>query len=227
MEGFYSYVDIFATKGIEYLLVLGFLAIFPIFWKVLSSMAPGETEKAVVPSLSEWFKVLPDLYYHPGHTWVALEEGNLAKVGIDDFAQKLLGTPTAIYLPPVGSFITQGEEGWKIQIDGKSIEMLSPISGEVVEVNEDILKNPGELNRNVYETWLLKVKVPKKASLKNLLKGNIVKTWMEETVERLRTRLGENLGTVYQDGGVIVSGIAKVIDPQNWDEIVREFLLLE
>ena len=64
-----------------------------------------------------------------------------------------------------------------------------------------------------------------KSDLKNLLSGRLVSAWMEETVNSLRVRMGENLGLVYQDGGVPVTGIAKALSPDKWDEVAKEYLL--
>jgi len=107
--------------------------------------------------------------------------------------------------------------------------MLSPVRGEVIAINPDVVKNPDILNQDPYEKgWLLKVKVPKiKSDFSNLLSGNLVSAWMEENTQRLHELIGENLGSVYQDGGVIASGIARNISPEKWDEIASEFLLYE
>jgi glycine cleavage system H lipoate-binding protein len=222
MEALYSYIDIFATKGIEYLLVIGFLALIPIFWRILTAPSREREEEVY---LGEWFRISPELYYHKGHTW-ALPEGDFIKIGMDDFAQKLIGKPKAFHLPKVGTSIYQGEPGWEVEIDGKRAEMLSPVSGEVIEINENLLRSPQIINEDPYSAWILKVR-PKKSSLKNLLKGSLVDVWMDETIEKLRERVGENIGRVYQDGGIVVSGIARAIEPKNWDRIIREFLLLE
>jgi hypothetical protein len=72
----------------------------------------------------------------------------------------------------------------------------------------------------------LKVQAPKvSANLKNLLSGELARKWMEGVRESLLTRMNYNLGAVSQDGGVPVDGIARSIDREHWDEIVKEFLL--
>jgi glycine cleavage system H protein len=71
MEGF-TYVDIFATKGIEYLLVIGFLMVFILFWRTLNTPAKVAYEyvtEKVIPSISEWFYSPEGVYYHRGHSW--------------------------------------------------------------------------------------------------------------------------------------------------------------
>jgi glycine cleavage system H protein len=228
MEGF-TYVDIFATKGIEYLLVIGFLMVFILFWKILSTPAKAAYEyvtETVIPAISEWFHLPEGMYYHQGHTW-AVPEGNTVKVGMDDFAQKLVGRPSTINLPQVGSRIEQGSHGWKLGFDSASIDMVAPVNGEVVKVNEEVIKNPDLINQDPYgKGWIMMIKPRNlKADLKNLLFGRLASAWMEETVDSLRERMGEDLGVVYQDGGVVVSGIAKALSPDKWDEVAKEYLL--
>jgi glycine cleavage system H lipoate-binding protein len=155
------------------------------------------------------------------------EGKNIAKVGIDDFANKLLGKADSFDLPQVGSQIEQGENGWKIRFDSKSIDVLSPVHGEVIAVNEEALNAPELTGQYPYSKgWLLKVKVSKmNSNLKNLLTGKLAVAWMENTVHTLREQMAGDLGIVMQDGGLPVSGFAKVLSPDNWDEIAAEFLL--
>jgi hypothetical protein len=105
--------------------------------------------------------------------------------------------------------------------------MLSPVNGEVIAVNEEIVKSPGLVNQDPYEKgWLLKVKASKmKTDFKNLLHGKLAGAWIEETVDALRARMAGDLGVVLQDGGIPVVGMAKSISPDKWDEIASEFLL--
>ncbi|MEK7250522.1 MAG: glycine cleavage system protein H, partial [Bacteroidota bacterium] len=127
----------------------------------------------------------------------------------------------------IGARIGQGETGWELLDDSKSIAMLSPVNGEVIAVNEEIIKSPDLINQDPYEKgWLLKVRAPRmKTDLKNLLHGKLAGAWIEETVDALRERISGDLGVVLQDGGVPVVGIAKSISPDKWDEIVSEFFL--
>jgi len=228
MEGF-SYVDIFATKGIEYLLVIGFLLLFVFFWKYLTRPAKRVLEVAerFIPVRNEWFSLPEELYYHLGHSWATPEGKNLVKVGMDDFAQKLVGKISAIQLPGIGSRINQGDKGWTLGVDSKTIDMLSPVDGKVVAINEKILNSPEDINKNPYATWLMEVETSRfSANKKQLLSGAVATKWMEDVRENLLSRTSPHLGLVYQDGGLLVDGMAKSLDKDKWDEIVREFFLV-
>ncbi len=228
MEGF-SYVDIFATKGIEYLLVIGFLLLFTFFWRFLSRPARRVFEAAekFIPVVNEWFRLPEEIYYHLGHSWAAPERKNLVKVGVNDFAQKLVGKINAVQLPGIGSTINQGEKGWTLEVDSKTIDMLSPVDGKVVAINEKIVNSPEDINKYPYVSWLMQVESPRfSANKKQLLSGALAAKWMEEVRENLLSRTSYNLGLVYQDGGSLVDGMAKSLDKDKWDEIVKDFFLV-
>jgi glycine cleavage system H lipoate-binding protein len=228
MEGF-SYVDIFATKGIEYLIIIGFLLLFIPFWKLLNRPARAVLEVAerVVPVISEWFRLPEERYYHQGHSW-AIPAGNqqTVKIGIDDFAQKLVGKINGIQIPALGSILHQGDKGWALKVDSKTIEMLSPIGGRVVAINEEVLRTPDGLNKDPYHHWLMEVEAPKfSVDKKQLLSGTMARKWMEEVRESLLSRMNYNLGLVYQDGGLLVDGMARSLDRERWDEIAKDYFL--
>jgi glycine cleavage system H protein len=90
MEGF-TYVDIFATKGIEYLLVIGFLLAVVPFWRILRVPARTgiEAVRKAMASVAQWFSLPEGLFYHQGHSWLMPQGAELVKVGVDDFAQKV------------------------------------------------------------------------------------------------------------------------------------------
>jgi len=227
----FVYDDPFATKAVEYLLVIGFLMALVWYWRVLTRPARGVARASVarrpVAAAGRWFQLPADLFYHPGHVWAVPEGGGVVRVGIDDFAQKLVGEPEALELPEVGARLEQGERGWKLDVNSKSIDVLSPVGGEVVERNEAALSSPEILNQDPYgDGWLVKVKVPNvAANLKNLLSGKLAGAWMQMSEDGLRQRMSGELGLVMQDGGVPISGIAQGLSPEHWDEIAGEFLL--
>ncbi len=230
MEGF-KYVDIFATKGIEYLVAIAFLVLLIFFWRWLNkptvavSSSKGMSQERI--SLVDWFRLANDYYYHQGHTWLKPEGKGMVRVGIDDFAQKLVGRPAKVDLPAVGTQLQQGEKSVKLNIDGKEVSFLSPVDGEVVEINDAAIASPDIINRAPYENgWLLKVKSNHlNRNLKNLLHGNIAKLWIEDTVDKLSRAVSGNYGVVLQDGGTITNGFVKELAPDNWEEIASEFFM--
>jgi glycine cleavage system H lipoate-binding protein len=227
MEGF-SYVDIFATKGIEYIIVMVFLAGFVYFSRYLAHRAPVPETAPVRPrSFVEYFRVPDGYLFHQGHAWFRREGREVVSVGLDDFAQRFLGRIDALDLPHAGARVSQGEKGWTLTVDSRIVPMISPVDGEVVAVNREAIRNPGIVNDDPYgKGWLLKVKAAKlSANARNLLPGSVARGMLEESLHAIRRQGGEELGIVYQDGGVPVSGMARVLYGKEWYGAVRELFL--
>jgi glycine cleavage system H protein len=227
----YSFIDIFATKGFEYLFVIVFLVLLVLFLVYLEKPGRKTARLAQRRSLasSYWFRFVQGLSYFQGHTWAKQDGPEVSSIGMDDFAQLLVGKPKAIRLPEVGASLEQGEVGWSLEVDSKSIDMLSPVTGEVIAVNEEVVKNPELVNKDPFNSgWLMKVRTPINTRIKefkNLLSGKLALSWMQQTVDALQEKASGSLGPVLLDGGVLVSGFAKNLSPEGWEDIASEFFL--
>ncbi len=224
------YIEIFATKGAEYIFVIGFLLLLIFFWRFLN--APGKprnagTEPAGASFLpNPQFRIAEGYFYHQGHSWAVPERQDVARVGIDDFAQQLLGEPAKVDLPQIGSRIEQGEKAWKLWIDSKSVDILSPVEGEVVAVNTEAIQTPALLNRDPYGSgWLVKVKIPNiNKNLRNLMSGDLAMVWMKETADALEHRIQGSIGKPFKAASAPFDGIARNFFPDNWDKFAAKFL---
>lgn len=221
-----------SAKAMEYLIAVAFLFLFIPFWRFVNAVRVAvPTRVAEAPrwlgQVVDWFRVPAHLYFHPGHAWARAEDGDLVTVGIDDFAQKLVGRVSALALPAVGAQVGQGEKGWSLVSDSKSVDMLSPVDGTVVAVNDRVMAAPETVNPDPYgDGWLLKVRAPRlTANVKQLLSGSLTKRWMEEVCEDLRARITPDLGQLYQDGGLPIEGMARGLESEKWDEVARAFFL--
>ena len=148
-------------------------------------------------------------------------------VGLDDFAQKLVGKPAAVRLPHAGDTLRQGERAWELEIDSHAVGMVSPVDGEVLSVNPRVEESPELVCSDPYgEGWLMQVKVPSPAvSRRNLLSGSLARAWMGQTVERLRAMRAGELGLLLPDGGVPISGFVRELSPDAWTDLAEEFFL--
>lgn len=222
-------IDIFATKGLEYLIVIGYLVLLVAFWQLLrrpTADSPGNTTRTVrVPGLP--FTLRADVGYHQGHGWARPIDGSVVRVGLDDFARQLLGEPQRLVLPPPGTRLAQGERGWDVVVDETPIGMLSPVDGEVIGVNPALATHPGLVAAEPYDGgWLLDVRVaPSGGTLKNLLRGDVAQTWLRQTAERIRAMGSPELGVLLPDGGMPVAGLARALAADRWAEVARELLL--
>lgn len=103
-------------------------------------------------------KVLENLLYNEEHEWIKLE-GDVATFGITDYAQNMLGGIVYVELPEEEDEVEKGESFITIESVKAATDVLSPVDGEVVEVNEDLDDSPEALNESPYESWIVKIKL--------------------------------------------------------------------
>jgi len=189
--------------------------------------APAPLRPAPEHSYVEGFMVAEGVRYHPGHTWLVKERQHLARVGADEFAAKLAGKIQKIELPKPGQWIRQGQTAWTLYRNGERTSMVSPIEGEVVEVNPDVVNDPSLLRHDPYgKGWLMSVHVPdEEGTWRNLLPANMVKGWMKEAVARLYARQPAFVGAVAADGGRPMDDLLAGIPGAEWHRITAEFFL--
>jgi glycine cleavage system H protein len=114
-------------------------------------------------------KLVKGLYYSKSHEWVKVLENDEVLVGITDFAQSELGDVVFVDLPEAGDSITQEEEFGAVESVKAASDLIAPVSGEILEINEDLVGEPELLNQDPYENWLLKVKLDNTDQLEELL----------------------------------------------------------
>ena len=113
-------------------------------------------------------KVIEGLYYAESHEYVRVE-GDFGYVGITDYAQEQLGNVVYVDAPEVDDEVTQGEEFGAVESVKAASDLMSPVSGTVVEVNEELADSPEKINEDAYANWIIKVQLNDKAELDNLL----------------------------------------------------------
>lgn len=113
-------------------------------------------------------KVIDGLRYADSHEWVKLD-GDIATIGITDYAQHALGSIVYVDMPEVGDEVTAGEEFGAVESVKAASDLISPVSGEVVEVNEDLADAPEKINEDAFENWIMKVKLSDPAEVEALL----------------------------------------------------------
>ena len=171
------------------------------------------------------FELAEDFYYHEGHTWAKLEYGGRVRIGLDDFAQKLVGKLGKIELPNIGQEIKQGEVGFQVRRNGKAAKFLSPMDGIVTYVNYDLLNQPGLANESPYEKgWLFTIEpTVLRKNLKVLYFGREARNFINEEREKLFAMAHEDF-RVAADGGFSVEDISKELEGENWAKVVKTFL---
>ena len=187
-----------------------------------------ETAPRLVPALVAGFEVPENVRYHAGHTWALNESRELVRVGMDDFASKLVGKIDSIVLPQRGRWVRQGQKIWTIFRHGKSVDMVSPIEGTVNAINDAVVKDPDLARKDPYgEGWLVTVQAPDASiNFRNLFGGALARMWTEDSALRLRKRMPVAMAAALaQDGGVAVDDITAHLPEEDWAALTKEFFL--
>ena len=236
MEGF-SLVDIYDTKGTEYLFVIGYLVILIIFWRLMRN--PGKVLsqiKDAVSTLSVKILNIPQgIYFSKNHTWTHLGESGAAKVGVDDFLQHIIGNLRLSGWKEPGDIIKKGELLAEIEQDGKQLKVYSPISGEVLETNGMILESPDVINADPYDKgWLYQVKPSNWMNeTSSCLIAEKATEWADKELTRFKDFLSlgamrkyssEPAMMMLQDGGEIRDNVLSELPEEVWKDFQEEFL---
>ena len=113
-------------------------------------------------------KVIEGLYYSESHEFVRVE-GDFGFVGITDYAQNALGNVVYVDMPEVDDEVEAGEEFGAVESVKAASDLISPVSGKVVEINEALEDQPELINQDAYENWIIKVELSDKSDLDNLM----------------------------------------------------------
>jgi glycine cleavage system H lipoate-binding protein len=188
---------------------------------------PVPMPMSVEPVWVGGYQLPEDRFYHLGHTWVRPLGADAAAVGMDDFARRLVGSAKSLELPPVGSRFAAGQPAFRVVSESGAADLVTPLTGEVVEVNPRLEGEPALATDEPYgRGWLVKMRSRDLASgLRNLLSGSLARRWTEDARERIDLQLVALSGSVLQDGGEPVADFARHLPAEDWNRLVHEFLL--
>jgi glycine cleavage system H protein len=184
-----------------------------------AGVAPERVVQAKLPSVLEKF------FAHPGHAWLEVVEPELVSVGSDRFTVSVFGSVEEVTIPEPGTVLRQGGKAWKLKRGTRQLHQASPISGKVVEINQDLKQNPRLLEqKDTEKNWILKVRPLRiKMELQNLLHGNVLRRWNQAVKEQLVATLTTAEFPVLQEGGEIKPDLGDELTPEQWERVSREF----
>lgn len=123
---------------------------------------------------------MSDMNYTEEHEWVSVE-GDVATVGISDFAQEQLGDVVFVELPEVGAEVSAGDQVAVVESVKAASEVYSPLTGEIVEVNETIVDDPAGVNGDAEgEGWFFKIKLTDPSELDDLMDAKAYAAFIKE-----------------------------------------------
>jgi glycine cleavage system H protein len=109
-----------------------------------------------------------NLKYTKEHEWIEIND-DAAVIGITDFAQSSLGDIVYLELPEVGTKVEQNAAFGVVESIKSVSDLYAPVSGEILEINEDLAQTPEEINKNAYSSWIIKIKFSNKDEVESLL----------------------------------------------------------
>jgi glycine cleavage system H lipoate-binding protein len=189
-------------------------------WTTKAKAYPAEIQKV------KGFDVPMGYYFHNGHAWACIESGGYIRVGLDDFALKVLGQADALDLPLMGKELGQNKVGWGLKRKHNLADVLSPVDGVIMEVNSKVRENPKLANHEPYgEGWLFMVRTPDiKDTMKKLMVDQDSLSWMNTEVNSLETMIEEVAGPLAADGGYLADDIYGNLPDLGWDNLTKKFL---
>jgi len=235
MDGF-SYSDIFETKGVEYLVIIAFLALLIPFWVVLNKQTKmtKQIQTALGVLSARILKIPQGLFYGKNHTWMFMEKTGAAKVGLDDLLLHLTGKVRFGNLKNPGEMILKGDLLTEIDQNGKLLRIFSPVSGKIVDTNSMLNESNGLLNEDPYgKGWIYKIKPSNWIDeTKSCYFAEEATNWSAKELERFkdflaRTMKGYTLETamiIMQDGGELLDHSLSALPDEIWKDFQKEFL---
>lgn len=172
------------------------------------------------------------IFYDGGHTWARLDPSGEIAVGIDDFAQKLIGRIDSIKAPALGAKVNKGEKVLEISQGARRASFLAPVNGVVRATNIEALSQPAKLKGDPYGAgWLFRVDAEDlPGNIKELKLAEEAAAWLNEEVSRFKELVASEpaelqaLGTTLHDGGLPVEGLLEQMNDFIWVSFKEKFL---
>jgi glycine cleavage system H lipoate-binding protein len=173
----------------------------------------------------EGIKIPHGYYFHKGHTWLKVEEGSDVRIGLDDFALRMLGPLDRIGAPLIGKTIEQNSSDIVLSRGLKKAKIRSPISGVVTAVNANVRRDGRIANQAPYtDGWILRAHSKNlRKDLHNLMIGSETRDFFKEEIDRLY-RVIEDVSPLAADGGHLGDDIYGKMAQVGWRRLVKLFL---
>ena len=127
--------------------------------------------------------ILEELRYSKDHTWARLDDDNRITIGISDYAQEELGDISGITLPEEGDEVIKDESFGSIESQNEVTDLFSPLSGEIVEINQELLDSPEIINEDPYQDgWILRIDVSSTTDYYELLTAEEYDEYLKEII---------------------------------------------
>lgn len=204
-------------------LQFAFVAVFPVV--LVGTVAYALVTRAEpVVAMIRGIEVPSDVLFWRGHSWARRLDPRCVVVGVDDFAQRLIGSVASVETAAVGQKLAAGETLAKLAHGARSVSVPAPIGGVVTKVNPLLAREPGAVNSAPYSRgWIAEID-PDVTDWKSLKHGGKAMRWMRREVDRLVLLVqGARAVPAIPDGGELVSDVCSSVDDRTWGVLVSSF----
>ena len=172
------------------------------------------------------FKIPHGYYLHRGHTWVKIEEGSTVRVGLDDFALRLLGPLDRVDAPLLGKEVKQNRDDILLSRSSNTARVQSPISGVVTDINPELRERGSLANQDPYtQGWVMRLHSQNlRQDIKNLMISEQASQYLDGEIDRLYEVIEEEAGPLAADGGYLGDDIYGNLPQTSWQKLTRLFL---
>jgi glycine cleavage system H protein len=180
---------------------------------------------------AEQFVIPRGFFFSPKHMWLELLGNGEARIGLDDFVQKIVGFVDEVRIVPVNSTVKRGETILTLKQNGRSLSVAAPVSGRVLETNDLLLKSPELIRQDPYMAGWVATIQPEQFSTEvgrlNIAEG--AAAWLRDEVSRFRDFINAHTpqlatGVTLLDGGIPTQGVLQGAEETVWTSFEREFL---
>jgi glycine cleavage system H protein len=163
-------------------------------------------------------------WHAPNHTWLAVRRRGELAVGLDDLAQRILPSVTAVELPRPGMEVHHGDPIAVLRAGGRTVQLGAPIDGKIVRVNRRVRRDPGLVKREPYgDGWLFTL-APSDGAYRKLPREAEAQEWMRTERQRLERFVEDELGLAAADGGTLLVPAPAALGDDGWKRLVSAFM---
>ncbi len=191
----------------------------------------GAVSAMAHPAAQLRYRTPSGVFFDPGHTWLFLEESGSTRIGINDFAQSIIGKIDSVKTRALGDRVQKGDVLLKLLHGDRTATFRAPIDGVIEEVNTELLERHEMFGAEPFSSgWVYRIKPSNTSVLqKSLLLGESAKDWLSREVQRLKVILATVapanpvLGQTLQDGGLPAYGLIDFLSEPEWKQIQEKF----
>lgn len=191
----------------------------------------GAVSAMAHPAAQLRYRTPNGVFFDPGHTWLFLEESGSARIGINDFAQSILGKVDSVQTRALGDMVKKGDVLLKLRHGDRTATFRAPVDGVIEDVNSELLESHEMYGAEPFSAgWVYRIKPASTTAFqKSLLLGESAKDWLSREVQRLKVILATVapanpvLGQTLQDGGLPAYGLIDFLNETEWKQIQEKF----